>query len=254
MSVMHWTNVNNESPSKFNRQSSETLPPIRKRIQKRTEKSLKETTFKSLYKQNKLAEIVNKAQESNEEIYEEYDEIKIQGSILKINDNVIIKNGDHNVEDYVGTIQKICSVLEPQTNKLICMCQVQWFMKKSEILIHKPRARCWIGTQEIFSTKKNDFILAQTIIQKCKIVDCDEFVNLENSDVTTYYNRLEWDVENKKFTNMNEIQLYCLCQQPWNPELNYIQCDKCQKWYHFECVDLIEGCYEDKQYICGYCN
>ncbi|CAK63123.1 unnamed protein product (macronuclear) [Paramecium tetraurelia] len=252
MSVIHWTNVNNESPSKFNRQSSETLPPIRKRIQKRNEKGLQETTYKSLYKQNKLAEIVTKAQKSNEDLYEEYDEIKIQGSILKINDNVIIKNGDHKVEDYVGTIQKICSVLEPQTNKLICLCQVQWFLKKSEIVNHKPRARCWIGTQEIFSTKKNDYILAQTIIQKCQVVNCDEFVNLENSDLTTYYNRLEWDVENKKFTNMNEIQLYCLCQQPWNPELNYIQCDKCQKWYHFECVDLIDGCYDDKEYICGY--
>ncbi|CAD8119161.1 unnamed protein product [Paramecium sonneborni] len=254
MSVMHWTNVDNHSPSKFNGQSSETLVPIRKRISKRSEKDLKQATFKQLYKQNKLAEIVTKAMENKEGLYEEYDEIKIQGSILRINDNVIIKNGDNNVEDYIGTIQKICSVLEPQSNKLICLCKVQWYMKKSEIVIHKPRARCWIGTQEIFSTKTNDFILAQTIIQKCTIVDCDEFVNLQNCDSTTYYNRLEWDVENKKFMNMNEIQLYCLCQQPWNPELNYIQCDKCQKWYHFECVDLLIGSYDDKDYVCGYCN
>lgn len=42
--------------------------------------------------------------ENKEGLYEEYDEIKIQGSILRINDNVIIKNGDNNVEDYIGTI------------------------------------------------------------------------------------------------------------------------------------------------------
>ncbi|CAD8120535.1 unnamed protein product [Paramecium sonneborni] len=251
---MHCTNVENEQTSKSNRQSSETLPTIRKRIQKRTEKGLIDATFKQLYKQNKLDEIVTKAQENNESIYEEYDEIKIHGTTWKINDNVIIRNGDDFIEDYVGTIQKICSVLEPSSKKLICLCKVQWYMRKSDIIIHKPRARQWIGTQEVFSTKTNNYILAQTIMQKCTIVDCEEFVNMQKCDSTAYFNRLEWDVENKKFTNMNKIQLYCLCQQPWNPELNYIQCDKCKKWYHFQCVDLVIECYDDKDYICGYCN
>ncbi|CAD8156821.1 unnamed protein product [Paramecium octaurelia] len=254
MNVVHWTNNNNESQSKSIRQSSETLPPIKKRISKRLQKHIQDTSFKELYKQQKLAEIVQKAMERIECQYEEYDEIKICGEIIKLNDKVIIKNEDSNVEDYIGAIQKICTIVEPRTLKLICLCEVQWFMRKNEIICHKPRARSWIGNQEIFSTNTNDYVLAQTIVQKCTVVDCEEYFNMENCDSTTYYNRLEWDVECKKFTNMNTIKMYCLCQQPWNPELNYIQCDKCQKWYHFECVGLKGGSYENKEYACGYCN
>ena len=33
-------------------------------------------------------------------------------------------------------------------------------------------------------------------------------------------------------------ELFCLCQQPDDPEAprDFVQCDKCQQWFHPECV------------------
>lgn len=58
---------------------------------------------------------------NNTSIYEEYDEIKVQGTNIKLKDNVIIKNGNNRSDDYIGSIEKICSVIEPITQKLICL-------------------------------------------------------------------------------------------------------------------------------------
>jgi len=34
-------------------------------------------------------------------------------------------------------------------------------------------------------------------------------------------------------------ELFCLCQQPDDPEAprDFVQCDKCQQWFHPECVN-----------------
>ena len=31
---------------------------------------------------------------------------------------------------------------------------------------------------------------------------------------------------------------HCLCQLPLNPDLQYIECDKCNVWYHMDCVGI----------------
>ncbi len=34
-------------------------------------------------------------------------------------------------------------------------------------------------------------------------------------------------------------ELFCVCQQPDDPEAprDFVQCDKCQQWFHPECVN-----------------
>ena len=31
---------------------------------------------------------------------------------------------------------------------------------------------------------------------------------------------------------------HCICQKPFNPDLPYICCDKCEKWFHLECLKV----------------
>ena len=35
----------------------------------------------------------------------------------------------------------------------------------------------------------------------------------------------------------SDVKLYCICQKP-DENGNFIGCDKCSEWYHFECVGL----------------
>ncbi len=30
----------------------------------------------------------------------------------------------------------------------------------------------------------------------------------------------------------------CICEKPMNPELSYILCEICNKWYHMKCMDI----------------
>jgi hypothetical protein len=52
-------------------------------------------------------------------------------------------------------------------------------------------------------------------------------------------------------------QLYCVCQQPWSAEENeMIQCDRCDDWFHPECVGLgsVADIPKDDQYHCPRCS
>lgn len=33
-------------------------------------------------------------------------------------------------------------------------------------------------------------------------------------------------------------KLYCSCSMPYDPDRGMIQCDRCNKWYHFDCVGI----------------
>ena len=38
----------------------------------------------------------------------------------------------------------------------------------------------------------------------------------------------------------NSWEAFCACLKPLNPNLLYIKCDGCNKWYHPECMGLTE--------------
>jgi hypothetical protein len=40
----------------------------------------------------------------------------------------------------------------------------------------------------------------------------------------------------------------------WEEEEAWVQCDKCQKWFHFECTGLKKLPTDDEQYLCEECD
>ena len=38
--------------------------------------------------------------------------------------------------------------------------------------------------------------------------------------------------------SITKIQLYCVCQMPENYDNRMIECDECNKWFHYSCTDL----------------
>ena len=49
-----------------------------------------------------------------------------------------------------------------------------------------------------------------------------------------------------------EIHVYCVCQKIESYDLQMIQCDSCQKWYHFKCVNLTRS--PDTAWYCLKCS
>ncbi|CAD8096734.1 unnamed protein product [Paramecium sonneborni] len=231
------------------RHSPESSATIKKEIRKRLQKR---QTIRELYKEKQWKTLV-KVGSQIKGLYEEYDTIKVQGQVLSVGDSVLINSGDQCDEDYVGTIKQILSIKEPTTAKLICLCRIQWYMRKSEIIKSQPKCSEWISEQELFITNHQEYILAQSIIARCQILTCNQYQELEEIESTIYFNRLEWDIYKKQFTNIDALQQICFCIQPVNPDRQYIQCDQCKNWYHFECVGIINGKYNQNEFHCRMC-
>jgi hypothetical protein len=43
----------------------------------------------------------------------------------------------------------------------------------------------------------------------------------------------------------------CYCDAPENPDLQYVMCEKCEKWFHVECVPDLR---EEDTFFCTRCN
>lgn len=49
-------------------------------------------------------------------------------------------------------------------------------------------------------------------------------------------------------------KLWCVCQQPNDEAKSMIQCNKCDCWYHFECVNVTAKDIAKDVYYCGFCS
>ena len=67
--------------------------------------------------------------------------------------------------------------------------------------------------------------------------------------------RAKYDIYSKKLQPPPENwPKYCICELPWCPNLAYIQCDACLKWFHLECVNINENIItEIENYVCSKC-
>ncbi|CAD8195693.1 unnamed protein product [Paramecium pentaurelia] len=247
MNYSHWIQKAIQNKNKLLKESRESSTITKKQISKHSMISIRE-----LYKAQKWDHLIKLAKQTKG-LFEEYDCIKVHKKVIKLEESVLINSGDAHDEDYIGTIKQIISIKEPTTLKLICLCRVQWYMRKSEIIKSHPKSNEWISEQELFETKHEDYILAETVIHSCQIFTCKEYVNLDEIESTIYFNRLSWDMEKKQFQGLEKLQKFCLCQQPVNPDRKYIQCDSCHQWYHLECVGLKEEELNDSEFFCKLC-
>ncbi|CAK63928.1 unnamed protein product (macronuclear) [Paramecium tetraurelia] len=247
MNYSHWIKKTIPNKQQMKKASPNTSSTTKKKIIKEELVGIRE-----LYKEEKWSQLIA-ISKRNRGLFQEYDQIRVQGRDINVGEAVLINSGDNHEEDYVGIIKQIVSVMVPRTNKYICLCNVEWYMRKSEVIKNHPKSNEWASEQEIFKTKLSEYILAQTIIDKCNIVTCKEYAELNEIESNVYFNRLSWDLEKSKFRGYDKLQKFCLCHQPLNPDRKYIQCDSCKEWYHFECVGIRQEKMGSGHYFCSIC-
>jgi predicted RNA-binding Zn-ribbon protein involved in translation (DUF1610 family) len=66
-----------------------------------------------------------------------------------------------------------------------------------------------------------------------------------------YFSRANYDSESKTlYPNPSEWEKDCICQKPTNPDLQYVACPNCGKWFHSDCV---ESKFFDGHFVCEPC-
>ena len=123
------------------------------------------------------------------------------------------------------------------------MIKVQWFYKKSDLDLRKlgisEEDLEYIGENEVFPSKHYDKIFADAIVAKCLVYSIKEYDEIQLTDNTTYFTRATYCPLTKTLTpSFHNWERLCICYKPLNPNLLYIKCDGCGKWYHPKCMNL----------------
>lgn len=51
-----------------------------------------------------------------------------------------------------------------------------------------------------------------------------------------------------------KIELFCMCQKPWNPNHFMVACDECNEWYHDSCLGIPQEDLEKMdKFMCNWC-
>ena len=59
--------------------------------------------------------------------------------------------------------------------------------------------------------------------------------------------------KNNHNKNNKDVELYCVCRQPWDGNSLMVQCDQCQDWFHPKCVGVSTKEAKDNPFICPSC-
>ncbi len=51
-----------------------------------------------------------------------------------------------------------------------------------------------------------------------------------------------------------KVELFCMCQKPWNPNHFMVACDECNEWYHDTCLGIPQEELEKvEKFVCNWC-
>eukprot|EP00828_Plagiopyla_frontata_P042087 TRINITY_DN6198_c0_g1_i1.p2 TRINITY_DN6198_c0_g1~~TRINITY_DN6198_c0_g1_i1.p2 ORF type:complete len:150 (+),score=26.52 TRINITY_DN6198_c0_g1_i1:72-521(+) len=115
----------------------------------------------------------------------------------------------------------------------------------------------FISENEVFETEHTDYTFAECLNGICSILSLEQYDNskIVNSQ-QTFFTRAKYDVKKQKIIDppIQKWPCNCLCQKPINPDLTYINCDKCFKWFHISCANIdVNKITDDINYICWNC-
>ena len=107
---------------------------------------------------------------------------------------------------------------------------------------------------EIFPSEISICLYLESIKSKCIVLDEEKYSEINLSAATTYFTRSNF---NEKEAVLDpsplEWRRMCSCNCPVNPDLEYVQCEKCEEWFHVKCIQnfIPDG---DENYICAKCD
>ena len=107
---------------------------------------------------------------------------------------------------------------------------------------------------EVFESGHMEFVYLEAIKNKCSVLSKEEYEELSGSSENIYFCRAQFDPTTTTIIpDPKTWPSECICRMPVNPDLEYIQCAKCDKWMHLHCVKRIRAKISDVDFICSFC-
>lgn len=90
---------------------------------------------------------------------------------------------------------------------------------------------------------------------KCEVLTLEEYSVLGFIHNSIYFTRAAYDMETQKLTPnifSEDQKKFCFCEAPYNPDLEWVECEECSKWFHNDCVIKLN--YNLKDFKCSNCS
>lgn len=153
-------------------------------------------------------------------------------------------------ESYIAKLTKIIKMpegLEPKA-----FIEIERVFKKEDLpdpLLLKYGE--FISAAEVFPSQEKIYLYVESIKSKCTLITIEEYGELGLTCDTIFYSRSRFDPEKKAIVpDPMTWRSDCQCKKPTNPDLKYVACARCAKWFHSECVEskIING-----HFMCDGC-
>ncbi|CAK58429.1 unnamed protein product (macronuclear) [Paramecium tetraurelia] len=179
-----------------------------------------------------------------------YQKLKYENQIYHVGQNLCIRGDNRSI--YVAKLIKIVKLYDDEDNCLPFI-KVRWFRRKTELTgLSKDCLDC-ISENEVFKTNEFDYIEIESIVGLATILSFEEYDQIEELYDNVFFTRAQY-VNEKLLPPFQQWKKVCICKKSANPDLKYIFCDLCQRWFHLKCVGLSQDQAEKiNKYICPEC-
>ena len=191
-----------------------------------------------------------------------FNHFKYNNIIYSINDILLIKSASSSESFFsLGRLIRIIHRNGISSNPKWPSIEVEWFYQKSEIIRSKVNSLNddnyyeSISDDEVFSSNHRDIIFIETVEGKAKVVSIDEYIETSDEEKNVFFTRAAYNPFNLQISPpIEKWTKYCYCKMPFNPNLLYVKCDKCEKWFHVKCVGVKEDEVNEAQsFFCRDC-
>lgn len=171
--------------------------------------------------------------------------VVIGDDVFQVNDAVVVKApGESDNDGYVGKIVSL-RVRDGQAMARVC-----WFYRPEET---RGGARAFHGSKELFASDHYDWVHVDAIDGKCRVYSLKEYQTLESVNDDDYYARFLYKSKEGSF-RPEEVPVFCACAQPYNPDRLMVECERCEDWFHPECVgETQESVTAEPTWMCRTC-
>lgn len=149
---------------------------------------------------------------------------------FQLDDCVLINAGGAASKAYIGKIRNVTARSSPDNVRI----QIAWFYRPEET---KSGRQAFHGEKEVFQSDHLDWCHKNAIIGKCRVLTLEGYQNLPAIGENDFYCRFFYMPSTGEFSP-DDVPVFCLCEMPYNPDRVMIACDKCDEWFHPECLGL----------------
>jgi hypothetical protein len=141
-------------------------------------------------------------------------------------------------------IAKVVAVKLPEV-------KLQWFYKPEDVTGGRQK---WHSRKELFESKTCDWNPIACLMGACNVHTLDKFEELQEICDMDYFTRFRYKPETGSFIP-DAVPVYCICETPYNPDKDMVECSECNDWFHHECVNYCPALSgpPSKEFCCPDC-